>query len=84
MNKRDALAEATSRLDTALEAFENLAARQRQASLTVEALEEQVQTLTSGLEAERARSDRLEAANDTVSERLEAMIDRLTSIMQSG
>lgn len=83
MTKSETLEQATSRLTSALEAFENTIAQRRHADLTAEALEEQIQSLTANLGTEREKSERLSAANDAVAERLDGIIDSVTTILQA-
>lgn len=84
MANSDALDEATSRLTSALERFESMVAERRQRELSAEALEEKLQQLTSTLDAEKARSERLENANDAVSERLDELIGAIKSVLRNG
>lgn len=81
MTKSDALQQATTRLDTALEALEGFLGRLFEDADSVATLKEQVQYLTEErdrllgeLEAERQRTSRLQAANEEVSGRLEAVM----------
>lgn len=75
MSESDALNEATSRLEKALETIEKTVADQRHATLRAESMQEQIETLTATLGSERERSQRLFAANDEVSDRLDSMIE---------
>ncbi len=75
--------QATSRLTSALEVFENTIAQRRHADLTAEALEEQIQSLTASLGVEREKSQKLLVANDAVSERLDAIIDSVRTILEA-
>ena len=81
MSDSNALEEAASRLIRALETIEKTVAERRHATLRAEALEEQVQTLTASLGTERQRCERLEAASDEVSERLDSMIDSVRTML---
>lgn len=81
MKESDALQEATSRLATALEQIEKTIADRRQADLRADGLEEQVQSLTSNLGVERERYERLAAASDEVSDRLDSAIDTVRGML---
>lgn len=81
MTESDALDEATSRLEEALETIEKTVADQRQAALRAETLQEQIDTLTVTLGKERERSQRLAEASDEVSERLDSMIDSVKAAL---
>jgi len=83
MAESDALEQATSRLTTALKVFEETISQKRHADLTAEALQEQIETLTASLGAERKKTERLLTANDTVSERLDAIIDSVRTIVEA-
>ncbi|MGD9869398.1 MAG: DUF4164 family protein [Hyphomicrobiales bacterium] len=82
MSGSDLLQEATARLLTALEGFETSVAQRRQETLSAEALQEQVDTLSVSLREERTRSSNLVAANDEVAERLEAVIAAVQEILK--
>ena len=84
MSKVDALEEATSRLTAALEAFEKTIAERRHSDLTAEALQEQIQTLTATLGAERQRAERLSSTNTEVSQRIDSVIDSIRAILQTS
>ena len=88
MTQSDALQHATIRLDAAIDAFEEFLGRLFEDSESVATLKEQVKYLTDErerllleLEAERQRVDRLQAANDEVSGRLETVMDTLKDMM---
>lgn len=81
MKESDALQEATSRLTKALEQIEKTIADRRQADLRADGLEEQIQSLTSNLGAERERYERLAAASDEVSDRLDTAIDTVRGML---
>ena len=83
MTKTDVLEQATSRLTSALEVFEDTISQKRHTDLTAEALQEQLQTLTASLGAEKEKSEKLLIANDTVSERLDAIIDSVRTIVEA-
>ena len=76
MGKENELNDATERLETALKAIEELVAAKRTNELTVESLEEQLQSLEASLEAERSRSDGLSTTNEDVSRR-STILDQL-------
>lgn len=81
MNESDALKEANSRLEKALETIEKTVADQRHATLRAESMQEQVETLKATLGSERGRAERLATANDEVSDRLDSMIDSLKAAL---
>lgn len=80
----DALEEATSRLTKALETFEKTVAERRQADLKAETLTEQLDALNSRLGAERQKSEKLAAANEEVTERLDSIIDSVRNMVEAG
>jgi cell division protein ZapA (FtsZ GTPase activity inhibitor) len=87
----DALQQAAQRLDVAvdeLEAFLRQVFDQDEGGVSVAALKEQVRFLTEerdrllvDLDAERNRARRLKAANEEVSDRLEAVMGTLKELM---
>lgn len=77
------LNDATERLETALKAIEELVASKRTNDLTVESLEEQLQSLEASLEAERKRGDGLITTNADVSQRIEAIMESIEGILQN-
>lgn len=81
MSGSDALEEAISRLARALDNIEKTIADRRQGDLKAEALEEQVQSLSANLGAERERSERLAAASEEVSDRLDTAIDTVRTML---
>jgi hypothetical protein len=91
MSQADALQQATERLDTAvdqLESFLRQVFAEADEGVSVAALKEQVRFLTEerdrllvDLDAERGRSRRLNAANEEVSGRLEAVMVTLKDLM---
>ena len=81
MSQSDALNEATSRLEKALENIEKTVADQRHASLTAESMQEQIESLNATLSSERERARRLAEANDEVSGRLDSMIDSVKAAL---
>jgi predicted RNase H-like nuclease (RuvC/YqgF family) len=81
MNGSDALEEAISRLARALDNIEKTVAGRRQNDLKAESLEERVQSLTANLDAERERSERLAAASEEVSDRLDTAIDAVRTML---
>lgn len=83
MDNGNDLSSATERLSTALKAMEDAVASKRHADLTVESLEEQVQSLEASLDAERQRGEKLAAANEDVSERLDTIMDTIKDMLQS-
>ena len=83
MGDGNALNDATERLETALKAIEELVATNRTNDLTVESLEEQLQSLEASLEAEHRRSDGLSTTNADVSQRIEAIMESIEGILQN-
>jgi hypothetical protein len=91
MNQPDALQQANRRLNAALdrlEIFLQQAFAEHNEGLSVAALQEQVRFLTEerdqllhDLDAERKRVRHLKAANDEVSDRLEAVMVTLRDMM---
>jgi uncharacterized protein DUF4164 len=91
MNQPDALREASLRLGAAvdrLEIFLQQAFAERDEGVSIAALQEQVRFLTeerdqllNDLDAERKRVRHLKAANDEVSDRLEAVMVTLKDMM---
>jgi chromosome segregation ATPase len=91
MSQPDALQQATERLDSAvdqLESFLRQVFAEADTGVSVAALKDQVKFLTeerdrllSELDAERNRSRRLKAANEEVSDRLEAVMVTLKDLM---
>ena len=91
MSRPDALQQAAQRLDAAvdeLEAFLRQVFDEGDGGVSVAALKEQVHFLTEerdrlllDLDAERNRARRLKAANEEVSDRLEAVMGTLKELM---
>jgi chaperonin cofactor prefoldin len=91
MNEPDALQQATSRLDAALDELERSLQQtfaKGQGDVSVAALKGQIRFLTEerdqllvDLDAERNRVRRLKAANEEVSGRLEAVMATLKDMM---
>jgi hypothetical protein len=91
MSQPDALQQATERLDLAvdqLESFLRQVFAEGDEGVSVAALKEQIRFLTeerdrllADLDAERNRSRRLKAANEEVSDRLEAVMGTLKDLM---
>lgn len=91
MTQPDALRQAADRLDAAvdeLESFLRQAFAEGEGGVSAAALQEQVRFLTEerdrlllDLDAERNRVRRLQAANDEVSDRLEALMGTLKDLM---
>ena len=87
MSQSDAVQQATTRLDVAVESLASSFNEFLEDIQSVASLREQVRTLTNErdrlskeLEDERGRARRLEAANDEVSDRLEALTGTLKTI----
>lgn len=76
------MSEATQRLDAALKAMEDAVADKRRKGLTVESLEEQLQSLEETLAAERARGQNLAAANEDASERIDAIMGSIRNMLR--
>jgi uncharacterized coiled-coil protein SlyX len=83
MSNSDALEEATARLTKALDTFGKTVAERRHADLAAEALQEQIEALSADLGAEREKSERMAAANDEVSERLDSVIESVKAILEN-
>lgn len=81
MSQSDALNDASSRLEKALETIEKTVADQRHATLRADAMQEQIDSLTATLGSERERAMRLAEANDEVSDRLDSMIDSVKAVL---
>lgn len=91
MSQSDAVQQAATRLNAAVEAIAKSLNEFLEDIQSVAALREQVRTLTNErdrllqeLEDERGRARRLEAANDEVSDRLEALTGTLKTIAPAG
>ncbi len=82
MGNENEMSDATQRLDAALKAMEDAVAGKRRKGLTVESLEEQLQSLEESLAAERARGEKLAAANDGASERIDAIMGSIKKILR--
>lgn len=74
---------ATERLENVLKGIEDLVAAKRTNDLTVESLEEQLQSLESSLEAERARNDGLSTTNEDVSRRIGVVMKSIEGMLQN-
>ena len=83
MGNGNELNDATERLETALKTIEELVATKRTNDLTVESLEEQLQSLEASLEAERKRGDGLTTTNEDVSRRIESIMESIEGILQN-
>ncbi len=84
MAESDALQQATARLSAAVEALENFVGPLFSEEDSIASLKQKMHSLTEErdrllleLDAEQSRARRLEAANDEVSSRLEAMMGTL-------
>jgi chromosome segregation ATPase len=91
MAESDALQQAAARLGAALDALENFLAPLFSDEDSVANLKQRLHQLRDErdrllieLEAERGRAQRLEAANDEVSGRLEAVTGRLRGMAATG
>ena len=82
MGDEKELNEAEERLDAALTAMEDAVASKRRKGLTVESLEEQLQSLEENLAAERARGQKLAAANEGASERIDAIMGSIKNMLR--
>lgn len=83
-----ALDKALSRLDLALLGLEQAIERKQKKDLSVQALQDDLKRLTqertdltNSLEKVKARSERLESANDEVSRRLGAAMESVRSVL---
>lgn len=91
MAESDALQQAAARLCAALDALENFLAPLFSDEDSVASLKQRLHLITderdrllAELDAERNRAQRLEAANDEVSGRLEAVTGRLRGMAATG
>ncbi|HSH63510.1 DUF4164 family protein [Methyloceanibacter sp.] len=94
MTQADALQQATKRLDRALgqlEGFLREVFAEQEGGVSIAALKEQVRFLTEerdrllhDLDVERNRARRLAAANDEVSDRLEAVVSTIKELMPAS
>ena len=91
MSQSEAVQQSATRLDAAVDSLAKSINEFLEDIQSVAALREQVRTLTSErdrlleeLEDERGRARRLEAANDEVSDRLEALTGTLKTIVPAG
>jgi len=82
MGKKNELAAATERLDSALKAIEGKVASRREDELQREALEEQVQTLETRLEEERQRNEKLVAASEHATQRIDKVMNSIEGMLQ--
>jgi predicted nucleic acid-binding Zn-ribbon protein len=83
MTQADALQQALARFGASIETLERALAQLLEERATVDKLKEQLRSLQSELDAERARAGRLEIANDEVSGRLEAVMGTLKDMMSA-
>lgn len=83
MGQENELNNATERLENALKGIEDLVAAKRTNDLTVESLEEQLQSLESSLEAERARNEGLFTTNEDVSRRIGVVMKSIEGMLQN-
>ncbi|MHA1164913.1 MAG: DUF4164 family protein [Alphaproteobacteria bacterium] len=83
MGKDNELNDATERLENALKTIEDLVAARRTNDLTVESLEEQLQSLQSSLEAERVRNEGLSTTNEDVSRRIGVVMKSIEGMLQN-
>ena len=81
MGNSKELNDVTERLATALKAMEDAVAAKRRNDLTVESLKEQVQSLKTSLDAELQRNEKLTAANEEVSERINTIADSVRGML---
>ncbi len=91
MGTTNALEVAASRLMSALDQFEDVMELRLKEEKNINDLEAQLRSLMAereqlfvSLEKERRRADRLEAANDEVSDRLGTVIDSVKMIVQTN
>jgi len=75
--------QATQRLDTALKAMEDTVAGTRRTQLTVESLEEKLQSLEESLAAERMHGEKLASVNEDVSLRIDNIMSSIKNMLQS-
>ncbi len=91
MAESDALQQAAARLGAALDALENFLTPLFSDEDSIASLKQHLHVITderdrllAELDAERSRAQRLEAANEEVSGRLEAVTGRLRGIAATG
>lgn len=82
MGNDNELDKATQRLNTALQSIEDAVASKRHNDLTVESLEERVESLEANLDAERQKKDKLASANEEVSDRIETVKNTINEILE--
>lgn len=85
------LQEATTRLANALKTFEDAVAQRLEKEKKIEDLEQHIRSLNAeqerlaaSLNVARQRAERLETANDEVSNRLGSVIDSIQTIVKTG
>ncbi len=81
MGNTKELNDVTERLATALKAMEDAVAAKRRNDLTVESLQEQVQSLKSSLDVELQRNEKLTAANEEVSNRIDSIVGSVRGML---
>lgn len=74
MDNSKELSDVSDRLASALRAMEDAVAAKRRNDLTVESLQEQVQSLKASLDAEIERNKTLFEANQEVSQRIDSIV----------
>lgn len=82
MSDAEEMTQAAQRLDTALKAMEDTVAGKRRKQLTVESLEEKLQSLEEILAAERAYGEKLTSANEDVSLRIDKVVSSIRNMLQ--
>ncbi|MEM8744758.1 MAG: DUF4164 family protein [Pseudomonadota bacterium] len=83
MGDKNELTAATKRLDSALKVMEEKVASRRQEDLQRESLEEQVQTLEARLDEERERNEKLMAASEDATQRIDKVMNSIEGMLQS-
>ncbi len=81
MGNSKELDDVTERLATALKAMEDAVAAKRRNDLTVESLKEQVQSLKTSLDTELQRNEKLTAANEEVSNRIDSIVGSVRGML---
>ena len=81
MGNSSELKDVSERLATALKAMEDAVAATRHNDLTVESLKEQVESLKASLDAELQRSEKLTAANEAVSQRIDTIVGSVREML---
>ncbi len=82
MNDNKDITAASERLDAALKAMEENVASRRHSDLQRESLQEQVQTLETRLDTERECNEKLQAANEDATQRIDKVMTSIEGMLQ--